>query len=265
MTYARDSPKTYGRSSHIMIYLHKLLPLIVSPLGLVILLIILGMAFRRWIIVVLSCFVLLASALPVTAQLIWRGLEQQHPPRSLDRLGSFDAVVVLSGGMLFGLKYKGTFKAEWADPDRFFAGIEVLKSGKANTLIFTRGSLPWENHQAEGELLRIKAIEMGVDDTQIILTDTVSNTAEEALAVKDLMAENGINTILLITSSFHMPRAKLLFDKQGIDSDTFPVDFKGTGRQFTWLSFLPSANGFALTSSGVREYIGRLYYELKFA
>ena len=248
-----------------MIYLHKLLPLIVSPLGSVILLIILGMAFRRWIMVVLSCFVLLASALPVTAQLIWQCLEKQHPPRSLDRIGSYDAVVVLSGGMLFGLKYKGTFKAEWTDPDRFFAGIEVLKSGKANTLIFTRGSLPWENHWAEGELLRMKAIEMGIDETQIILTDTVSNTAEEALAVKDLMAENGINTILLITSSFHMPRAKLLFDRQGIDSDTFPVDFKATGRELTWLSFLPSAGGFALTTGGIREYIGRLYYEIKFA
>ena len=95
----------------------------------------------------------------MTAQLIWQGLEQQHPPRSLNRLGACDAVVVLSGGMLFEFKYEGTFRVEWVDPDRFFAGIEVLKSGKANTLIFTRGSLPWENHQAEGELLKIKAIE----------------------------------------------------------------------------------------------------------
>lgn len=248
-----------------MIYLHKLLPLIVSPLGVVILLIILGITFRRWMMVVLSCFILLASALPMTAQLIWQGLEQQHPPKSLDRLGSYDAVVVLSGGMLSGFKYKGYFRSEWADPDRFFAGIEVLKSGRASTLIFTRGSLPWRNLRAEGELLKIKAIEIGVDDTQIILTDTVSNTAEEALAVRELMEENGITKILLITSSFHMPRAKLLFDRQGIESDTFPVDFKATGRAFTWLSFLPSAGGFALTSGGIREYIGRLYYELKFA
>ena len=248
-----------------MIYLHKLLPLIVSPLGLVILLIILGVAFRRWKMIILSCFVLLGSALPVTGHLIWLGLEQQHPPKSLDRLGSYDAVVVLSGGMLSGFKYKGTFRSEWADPDRFFAGIEVLKSGKASTLIFTRGSLPWRNLPAEGELLKIKAIEVGLDVTQIILSDTVSNTAEEALVVKELMEENGINKILLITSSFHMPSAKLLFDRQGIDSDTFPVDFKATGRGFNWLSFLPSAGGFGLTSGGIREYIGRLYYELKFA
>ena len=174
-----------------MIYLHKLLPLIVSPLGLVVLLIILGIAFRRWIMIILSCFVLLGSALPVTAHFIWQGLEQQHPPKGLDRLGSYDAVVVLSG-MLTGFKYKGTVRSEWGDPDRFFAGIEVLKSGKASTLIFTRGLLPWGNLRAEGELLKIKAIEMGVDETQIILSDTVSNTAEEASAVKELIEENGV-------------------------------------------------------------------------
>lgn len=246
-----------------MIYLHKLLPLIVSPLGLVIFLIILGVAFRRWIMIVISCFVFLTSALPVTAHLIWQGLEQEYPPKNMDRLGSYDAVVVLSG-MLSGFKYKGTFRSEWADPDRFFAGVEVLKSGKASTLIFTKGSLPWENLPSEGELLKKKAIEMGVNKAQIMLSNSVSNTADEALAVKEVMEQNGINKILLVTSSFHMPRAKFLFDRQGIDSDAFPVDFKAVGREFTWLSFLPTASGFALTSGGIREYIGRLYYELKF-
>ena len=247
-----------------MIYLHKLLPLIVSPLGLVVLCIIMGIAFRRWIMIVVSCFLLLGSALPLTSKLIWHGLEQQHPPKLLDRLGSYDAVVVLSG-MLSGFEYKGIFRSEWSDPDRFFAGIEVLKSGKAPILIFTKGLLPWANVPAEGELLRIKAIEMGVDETQIILSDTVSNTAEEAVAIKELMEEKGINKILLITSSFHMPRAKLLFDRQGINAETFPVDFKVTGRELNWLSFLPSADGLALTSNGVREYIGLLYYEIRLA
>ena len=48
----------------IKVYLHKLLPFIVSPLGLIILLIILGIAFRGSIMIILGCFVLLGSALP---------------------------------------------------------------------------------------------------------------------------------------------------------------------------------------------------------
>ena len=247
-----------------MIYLHKLLPLIVSPLGLIILLLITGICLRRWWIITLSCFVLLLSSLPITEHLIWKDLERQHPPKALNELESFDAVVVLSG-MLSTFEYSGALHVEWRDPDRFFAGIDILKSGKAPTLIFTRGKTPWSNLPAEGELLKAKAVELGINESQIFLSNIAANTAEEAEAVAQLISANRIKRIVLITSSFHMPRAKLLFDKQGIDSVPFATDFKATGKIISWLSFLPSANGFSRTSDGIREYIGRLYYKLKFA
>jgi len=247
-----------------MIYLHKLLPLIISPLGLVVFLIITGICLRRWWIITLSCFVLLLSSLPITAQFIWRDLEKQYPPKALSEFGSYDAVVVLSG-MLSPFEYNGTLHVEWGDPDRFFAGIDLLKSGKAPTLIFTRGKMPWSNLPAEGELLKSKAVELGINESQILLSNIVANTSEEAEAVAKLISANGIKRIVLITSSFHMPRAKLLFDKQGIDSVPFATDFKATGQTLSWLAFLPSAGGFGRTSEGIREYIGRFYYKLKFA
>jgi len=247
-----------------MIYLHKLLPLIISPLGFVVFLIITGICLRRWWIITLSCFVLLLSSLPITAQFIWRDLEKQYPPKALSEFGSYDAVVVLSG-MLAPFEYGGTLRVEWGDSDRFFAGIDLLKSGKAPTLIFTRGKMPWSNLPAEGELLKSKAVELGINESQILLSNIVANTSEEAEAVAQLISANGIKRIVLITSSFHMPRAKLLFDKQGIDSVPFATDFKATGQTLSWLSFLPSAWGFGRTSEGIREYIGRFYYKLKFA
>ena len=247
-----------------MIYLHKFLPLIVSPLGLIILLIIAGVYFRRWWMITLSCFFLLLSSLPVTAHFIWRDLERLYPPRALSELGVYDAVVVLSG-MLSPFEHNGTLYVEWGDPDRFFAGIDVLKSGKAPILIFTKGKMPWSSLPAEGELLKSKAVELGIDESQILLSDLAANTADEAAAVSQLMSEHHINRILLITSSFHMPRAKLLFDKQGIDSTAFAVDFWATGRGLNWLSFLPSSGGFQRTSAGIREYIGRIYYKIKYA
>jgi uncharacterized SAM-binding protein YcdF (DUF218 family) len=247
-----------------MIYLHKLLPLIISPLGLVVFLIVTGICLRRWWMITLSCFVLLLSSLPITAQFIWKDLEKQYPPKALSELGSYDAVVVLSG-MLSPFEHNGTLHLEWGDPDRFFAGINVLKSGKAPTLIFTRGKMPWSSLPAEGELLKAKAVELGINESQILLSNTVANTAEEAEAVAQLISANGLRRIVLVTSSFHMPRAKLLFDKQGIDSLPFATDFKATGQTRSWLSFLPSASGFSRTSAGIREYIGRFYYKLKFS
>ena len=113
--------------------------------------------------------------------------------------------------------------------------------------------------------MRAKAIELGINESQILLSNIVANTEEEAEAVVQLMSDYGLKTIILITSSFHMPRAKLLFDKQGIESEPYATDFKATGKTLSWLSFLPNATGFKQTSEGVREYIGRLYYKLKFA
>ena len=247
-----------------MIYLHKLLPLIISPLGLIVFLIIAGIFLRRWWIISFSCFVLLLSSLPLTAHFIWQDLEKQHLPKALDELGSYDAVVVLSG-MLSPFEHSGTLHVEWKDPDRFFAGIDVLKSGKAPILIFTRGKMPWSDLPAEGELLKARAVNLGINEAKILLTDTVANTADEAAAVAELMKMHKIRRILLVTSSFHMPRAKLLFDKQKIDSVAFAVDFKAKGKFLNWLLFLPSSDSFKLTSEGIREYIGRIYYKSKLA
>ena len=85
------------------------------------------------------------------------------------------------------------------------------------------------------------------------------------MAVKELMAEYGLTKIILVTSSFHLPRAKLLFDKAGVDTYPYPTDFKAASRDVTWLHFIPSADAFSDTSNGIREYIGRFYYWLKYA
>ena len=78
------------------------------------------------------------------------------------------------------------------------------------------------------------------------------------------MDDYGLESVILVTSSFHLPRARLLFERAGVRVHPYPVDFKATGRSKDWLSLIPSANAFMKTSSGLREYIGRIYYLLKF-
>ena len=247
-----------------MIYLHKLLPLIVSPLGLLISLMLLALLLRRQWPVYSALLIVLVCSFPLTARSIWVGLESEYQYQSPTTLSKADAVLVLSG-MLGGFETEDGYVTEWGDPDRFFVGVQLVKLGKADRLIFTRGQMPWSESPPEGEMLKQQALEMGVSPEQILLTSIVSNTAEESLAVKELMAEYGLTKIILVTSSFHLPRAKLLFDKAGVDTFPYPTDFKATSRDVTWLHFIPSADAFRNTSSGIREYIGRFYYWLKYA
>jgi len=247
-----------------MIYLHKLLPLIVSPLGLLISLMLLALLLRRQWPIYWALLILLVCSFPLTARSIWVGLESEYQYQPPTTLPKADAVLVLSG-MLGGFDTQDGYVTEWGDPDRFFVGLQLVKLGKADRLIFTRGQMPWSDSPPEGEMLKQKALEMGISSDQILLTSIVSNTAEESLAVKELMAEHGLTKIILVTSSFHLPRAKLLFDKAGVDTYPYPTDFKAASRDVTWLHFIPSADAFSDTSNGIREYIGRFYYWLKYA
>ena len=88
---------------------------------------------------------------------------------------------------------------------------------------------------------------------------SVENTADEAVAVKELISPS--KRIILVTSAFHMYRAKRLFEKQGFEVIPYRVDYKASGNnQVTFMDFLPSAMNLELTEIAIREIIGRLYY-----
>ena len=245
-----------------MIYLHKLLPLLVSPLGVIAFLLFINIWLKKRSLTFFTLVILLVFSLPLTARFIWQGLEKDYPYYEIQSLKTHDAVIVLSG-MLHQFEANGVMQAQWSDPDRFFAGLEILRQGKAKNIIFTGGKMPWSNARAEGEVLREVALIMGVSDEKIKLSGYASNTAEEALVVARLMSENNFYSAILVTSSFHMPRAMQLFNKAGINVEAYSTDFKVSGIAVDWLDYIPSAEGFRNTSNGIREYIGRLYYQLK--
>lgn len=242
-----------------MLVLHKLLPLIVSPLGLVVGLLVLSLVFRRRSLIIVALGILLISSLPLTADRIWTELESDYPHQSIESVENADAIVVLSG-MLGGIETDDGIISQWGDADRFMTGIDLLKREKAPLIIFTRGQWPWVNLPPEGEILAKRATTMGIDSSRILLTDIVTNTADEADEVKALMSLTGMRSIILVTSAFHMPRAKMLFDRANVKSTPYPTDFRSSGGHIDWMSFVPSAHGFNKTSEGIREFIGRLYY-----
>jgi uncharacterized SAM-binding protein YcdF (DUF218 family) len=97
---------------------------------------------------------------------------------------------------------------------------------------------------------------------KILVTKDVENTADEAVAVKELISPS--KRIILVTSAFHMYRAKKLFEKQGFEVISYKVDYKtGGNNQVTFIDFLPSAVNLESTEIGIREIIGRTYYIIK--
>ena len=110
--------------------------------------------------------------------------------------------------------------------------------------------------------MKDEAILQGVPEEHIYVTGAVQNTAQEAAAVKALL-KNKNSKILLVTSAFHMPRASKLFETKEFEVIPFPVDFKSTKEKRTVMSFIPSTRGLNGTFTGMREFLGRLYYRIR--
>ena len=246
-----------------MIYLHKILPLIVSPLFLIIFIIVLGTIFKSKKIILLGVIILVFCSLPIISNKLISYLEKDYVLRDISTIDKADAIVVLSG-MLKTIKTGDKLKYEFGDSvDRILSGIDLFKNNKASLLILTRGQLPWSLGIPEGEYLKYFAIKFGVPEESISITDIVQNTAEEAKSVKKILNLNEAK-IILITSAFHMPRAKKVFEASNIKVIPFAVDFQIIHKNFTIMDLIPSANSFTRTSFFVREMIGRLYYNLRY-
>lgn len=246
-----------------MIYFQKILPLIVSPIFLVMVLITWGIVFRSRIAGILAVNTLILCSLPILSNKLITNLENEYILSDVSSAKTADAIVVLSG-MVRTINGKNGLSYEWGEAsDRIFAGIELIKKNKAPVMILTGGKLPWSIGKPEGEYLKDVAIKYGVPSKKIFLTENVENTDKEAKAVAKLLKKVSPK-IILVTSAFHMPRAQIVFQAAGIDIEPFPVDFLSRTEKSTILNYIPSAEAFNRTSFVIREIIGRLYYNFKY-
>lgn len=245
-----------------MIYLHKILPIFLSPIFIVLVLIGVGVIFKKRLPCLIAATLLWALSTPLLSSQLFRYVEQYAVKSAMDKVPKASVIVVLSG-MLTDVKSENGTITEWGDPDRFFDGINLYKAKKASQIIFTRGKMPWgKSDETEGDYLKKFAIDLGVPDTSIALTKEVQNTRDEAVGVRELLDEKSLD-IILVTSAFHMPRAQFLFEQEGLKVTPYPVDFKISEQQITLMDFLPSAQSLSMSDTAIRELIGRAYYKLK--
>ena len=88
-------------------------------------------------------------------------VEGEYFYQKLENLEKADAIVIL-GGMLKIYEFENNYVVEWADPDRFFKGIELYNSFKSDKIVFTGGkSLFNKTAVSEGSVLKNYAVKYG--------------------------------------------------------------------------------------------------------
>lgn len=242
--------------------LRKALTFLALPLGLIALLLVAGLVTKKRALIGAALLLLYAAAIPFTSDRLIGVLEDRYPRLGVEECPAADAIVVL-GGTVADV---GKDSPEWTEAvDRFEQGVALYRAGKAPRLILGGGALSWvaENY-TEGDAMMAAALRHGVPKEAMRVVRDAGNTAGEAGEAAKLAREEGFHQIILVTSAFHMPRAALLFRRQGLQVIPFPADYQFVKRRpVTLLSFLPQGTALLHTEAAVKEFYGLLYYRLR--
>ena len=176
-----------------------------------------------------------------------------------------DAIVCLGGGV--GVATNVVHGANICPAsDRAWMVARLWKAGKAPKIICT-------GRTSRASTLGL-LMDFGVPESAITFLEDARNTEEEAKSVQSLMFEVGglaqtsnfkpQTSILLVTSSWHMRRAKLMFEKyaKGVEVIPAPTDFEATVEFDDGFEFRELQPGTAfMNETYLREWIGYLGYK----
>ena len=268
--------------------LSKLLPLLLYPLGLGLLLQLLGLAAapkgskqcsrrRRQASLWLNgtgVGLIWLCAMPLSSrQLIW-GLEDRAAALTPRQLPRADAVVVLGGGLRPALQPRqGVEVAEGGD--RLLRGVQLVRRGLAPLLVTSGGRVSFtSNDPAPPEAIwaRDLAQELGLPANRILINPGSRTTAEEARDIGALGRRRGWTRVLLVTSAFHMPRSLATFQQRsGLTVVPVACDYQLPDSAHyghptlgnTLKSLLPDAEALYLSTVALKEHLGLAIYRLR--
>jgi uncharacterized SAM-binding protein YcdF (DUF218 family) len=158
-----------------------------------------------------------------------------------------DAIVVLGAGAALD----GALSDQ--SLQRLMGGLALYHRGLAPHLVVMGPG--YEGSPVEAETRAALARDLGVPASAIIVEGHGLTTRHEAALAAARLHELGGHTVLLVTGAHHMPRARLLFERAGLEVVPAPVvDISPSVQR-------PDAR-LALARLILQEAIGRLYYRV---
>jgi uncharacterized SAM-binding protein YcdF (DUF218 family) len=251
-----------------MYYVNKIIGWMLSPMGIVLMgflaCAVCALMNRRrmsWVFGIMSVAFLWIFGCAVTTRFIGRTLESAYEREGISHddvswAPQGDVIVILGGGMWWHEKCGAPEMFQAAD--RVWTGAKLYKAGKAPKIICTGSYI-------EKNTLPL-LLEFGVPREAVVWYDEARNTEEEACLMAAMLGADGKKPkVLLVTSAWHMNRARFLFEKSGLDVVPCPGDFEMSctfEKELQFSDFFPHSWAFQLNTAAVREWVGIFAYRL---
>lgn len=258
------------------LFLSKLIPLFIYPLGLVFILLTVAL-FLAWkssswtpIPIILALLLVGIAGNGWISNWIVKSLEWQYIPT---KIAPAEAIVILGGGIKSADAPRPMIDVS-EQGDRVIYGAKLYREGLAPLIVTSGGRIAWLGYGGQPESSDMaKLLQMlGVPDSAIVEEPNSLNTYQNAVNTGKILAERGIGQIILVTSAMHMPRSLKIFHKQGIRAIPAPTDYLVSQQELqepnsslaaVMLNLIPDAGHLDRTTRAIKEYIGTVVYRLR--
>jgi uncharacterized SAM-binding protein YcdF (DUF218 family) len=244
--------------------LSKILALFISPLFWVLLCLALGYFLKnaklkkRFYIASLSLFLFFSNGF------IFDEFMRAYEPDGVkyNDVAYHDVAIVL-GGMAYYNNDLDRLNFGWGS-DRIFQALYLYKQGKVGKILISgdSGALG-DDGLDEAKQVKQYLVDLGFNSEDILTETKSKNTYENAaFSTKIIRSDPSLKSYLLVTSGYHMPRAKACFKKQGLKVTPFPVDLFTGARYFSLRKlFIPSIETMNNWHILTHEWMGYIAYK----
>jgi uncharacterized SAM-binding protein YcdF (DUF218 family) len=215
---------------------------------------------RRRLGVALSVFgiaLLWVASLGVVGNSLLRQLEP--PPVKKGDLAAVEAIVVLGGGV-------NEHSPEYAGPVLGTESFQRLRYGarlarETGLPILVSGGNPYGSVAEADVMAGTLKSDFALEARWI--ENASATTAENAARSFAMLALERKRRIALVTTAWHMPRAKRAFEAAGFAVVPAATAYVAQGGALRPLDFLPSALGLSQTRTALWELLGSIWYALR--
>lgn len=150
--------------------------------------------------------------------------------------------------------------------DRGLEASKVYGKGLMDTVVCTGESIPQDlfalgMHYTEGQISKVMMTNNGVPDTRIKLVEKGTSTQEESEIILDYARQNGLDTVMVISTKFHTRRIKRVFKQKFKDAGIVVLIHGAPASAYDEEQWWASEYGLIALNN---EYIKILYYWLKY-
>ncbi len=170
--------------------------------------------------------------------------------------------IVLGGIASYDEDYQRTVFT--GSTDRIMQTIYLYKTGKIKKIAIIGGSYRiMLKVRKEAEFLKEFLVDLGIPEEDIITESESRNTHENAENAAEILEDSLDKKMLLVTSAFHIRRAKGCFEKKGFTVDVFPVQPMASVGSFDPSSLIiPYAGVFGSWNLMLKEILGFMTYKV---